>query len=63
MVVLVETWLDKKGWEKVKGKIPKGYVWGMQRVKKVSRKGRWGEWGEDDGNKKGIMEKRREDRS
>lgn len=41
MVVLVETWLDKKGWEK--GKIPKGYVWGMQGVKKVSRKGRWGE--------------------
>lgn len=43
MVVLVETWLDKKGWEKVKGKIPKGYVWGMQGVKKVSRKGRWEE--------------------
>lgn len=60
MVVLVETWLDKKGWEKVKGKIPKRYVWGMQGVKKVSRKGRWGN---ADGNKKGIMEKRREDRS
>lgn len=38
VIVLVETWLDKKGWEKVK--IPKVYVWEMQEAKKVSRKGR-----------------------
>lgn len=37
---MVESWLDKKEGEKVKGKIPKGYVWGMQEAKKVSRKGK-----------------------
>lgn len=37
---MVESWLNKKGGEKVKGKIPKGYVWGIQETKKISKKGK-----------------------
>lgn len=29
IMMMVETWVDSKGWEKVKGKLPKGYEWGL----------------------------------
>lgn len=29
-VMVCETWLDKKGWEKVRDYMPKGYRWKMQ---------------------------------
>lgn len=40
VMVMVETWVDSKEWEKVKGKLPKGYKWGVQWAKRVSRKER-----------------------
>jgi len=38
--VLMETWLEKKGWGGIKGKLPKRYVWGAQWARKESKKGR-----------------------
>lgn len=43
MVVLVETWLDKKGWEKVKGKIP--ICIGNARGEKGKQEGKMGGMG------------------
>lgn len=42
---LSETWLQKKGWKRVKRSLPKGYIWEMQEAEKRSKKGRaMGEW-------------------
>jgi len=37
---LVETWIDEMGWEKVKGKLSRGYKWGVKKGEKVNRKGK-----------------------
>jgi len=37
---LTETWVEKKGWGGVKGKLPKGYVWGTQWAVRKNKKGR-----------------------
>jgi len=29
-MVLLETWLDDKGWKRVKKRLPGGYEWGVQ---------------------------------
>lgn len=34
VVVMSETWIEEKGWEKVKSKLMEGYKWGMQFAKK-----------------------------
>ncbi|XP_077255544.1 uncharacterized protein LOC143893719 [Temnothorax americanus] len=39
-MVLCETWVDGKGWERIKEKMPRGYVWEVQRAGRKSRKGR-----------------------
>lgn len=35
-----ETWLHKKGWERIKRKLLKGFVWETQEVGKRNKKGR-----------------------
>ncbi|XP_032690078.1 uncharacterized protein LOC116853231 [Odontomachus brunneus] len=37
---MMETWLDRKGWERIKGKLPKEYTWKVQEAKRRNRKGR-----------------------
>lgn len=34
VIVLSETWVDKKGWERIKDNLPKGYKWGKQLAKR-----------------------------
>ncbi|XP_067208522.1 golgin subfamily A member 6-like protein 22 [Linepithema humile] len=40
VIILVETWMDKKGWRVVKEKLPRGYEWGVQVAEKKNKKGR-----------------------
>lgn len=40
VITLMETWVGKKGWDKVRGRLPNGYIWKMQEAKKTNRKGR-----------------------
>lgn len=61
VIVLSETWMDEKGWERIKDSLPKGYKWGEQLVKRRSRKGR-GSGRNDCGNKKEVNGERTEDK-
>jgi len=38
--VLLETWMEKKGWDKTIAKLPGGYVWRVQGTKRRSKRGR-----------------------
>jgi len=40
MVVMMETWVEEKNWEKMKDRLPKEYRWGKQVAKRKNRKGR-----------------------
>lgn len=40
VIVLIETWLMEKGWEKMRRKLPKGYNWVAQWATKKNKKGR-----------------------
>lgn len=40
VVVMSETWVDEKGWGKIKSRLPDGYVWESQPAFKRNRKGR-----------------------
>lgn len=40
IVVMIETWIDEKGWEKIRGRLPKGYKWSVQMAKRKNKKGR-----------------------
>lgn len=40
IMILMETWLDEKGWEKMKEKIPKEYSWKVQTATRKNKKGR-----------------------
>jgi len=37
---MLETWIEKRSWEGIKGKLPKRYVWGAQWAERESRKER-----------------------
>lgn len=39
VIVVSETWIDERGWEKIKDRIPKGYNWKVQFAGKKNRKG------------------------
>lgn len=42
VIVVSETWIDERGWEKIKDRIPKGYNWKVQFAgKKIGREERW----------------------
>lgn len=40
VVVLVETWLEKKGWDKIRDKLPREFKWEAQIGNRKNRKGR-----------------------
>ncbi|XP_066582662.1 golgin subfamily A member 6-like protein 22 [Prorops nasuta] len=40
VVGMVETWVEEKGWKGIKGKLPRGYKWWMQKEWKEEKKGR-----------------------
>jgi len=40
IVCLSETWLQRRGWERVRNWLPKGFVWEIQEAKKKNKKGR-----------------------
>ncbi|XP_024893159.1 golgin subfamily A member 6-like protein 2, partial [Temnothorax curvispinosus] len=40
VLVMLETWIGEKGWERIRGRLPKGYEWGVQMAKKKNKKGR-----------------------
>ncbi|XP_071580245.1 uncharacterized protein [Temnothorax nylanderi] len=40
VVVMMEIWMDEKGWEKMKEKLPRGYRWRVQIATRKNRKGR-----------------------
>lgn len=45
-----ETWIQKKGWERVKKWLPKGYIWEYKKQKEEVKTG--GQW-RDDGKEGG----------
>jgi len=40
VVMMSETWAEGKGWEKIKGKLPKGYSWEVQLARRRNKRGR-----------------------
>lgn len=41
IMVILKTWVEEKGWRRVKKRLPRGYVWKYQLVgKKNKKKGR-----------------------
>ncbi|KMQ82784.1 hypothetical protein RF55_21884 [Lasius niger] len=40
VIVMVETWVDGKMWDKVKSRLPRGFRWEKQLAKRRSKKGR-----------------------
>ncbi|XP_024892034.1 vicilin-like seed storage protein At2g18540 [Temnothorax curvispinosus] len=40
VIVMMETWTDEKGWEKVKEKLPREYRWRVQIAARRNKKGR-----------------------
>lgn len=40
VVCLMETWMEEKGWRRIEGKLPKGFIWEKQWAKKLNKKGR-----------------------
>ncbi|KYN19111.1 hypothetical protein ALC57_08555 [Trachymyrmex cornetzi] len=40
IVVMMETWIEKKGWVKIKERLPRGYIWETQWARKRNNKGR-----------------------
>lgn len=43
VMFLSKTWLQRKGWEKVRKWLPKGYVWEVQETGRKKKGERWGE--------------------
>lgn len=40
VIILMETWVKKKGWKKIRRRLPDGYVWKTQAAKRKYKKGR-----------------------
>lgn len=40
VIVMMETWMEEKGWSKVKNCLPDGFTWSMQLAKRENKKGR-----------------------
>lgn len=39
VMVLSETWIDRKGWKRMKSSLPRGFKWGVQVARWRSKKG------------------------
>jgi len=40
VIVMEETWIDRKGWIGIKGKFPREYKWGIQWATRKNKRGR-----------------------
>lgn len=40
VIVMCETWIQEKGWERIRKKLPKGYRWEVQEAEKKNKKER-----------------------
>jgi len=40
VVVMMETWVENRGWERIRGRMTKGYKWKVQLASRKSKKGR-----------------------
>lgn len=40
VVMLMETWMDERGWDRIRRNLPRGYKWKGQVTKRKSKKGR-----------------------
>lgn len=40
VIIMVEPWLDEKGWERIRKRLPKGFKWEIQEAKRRNKKGR-----------------------
>lgn len=38
--LITNTWVQEKGWERIRGRLPRGYIWEMQEAEKRNKKGR-----------------------
>jgi len=38
VIIMSETWVKKSDWERIKKKLPKGCLWGMQEAERENRK-------------------------
>lgn len=56
VIVLIETWVEEKGWRRWKERMPNGYKWGIQYAERRNKKGR-AMGGMIMGMKEGLMEK------
>jgi len=36
VIIMMETWIDKKRWKKLRGKLPKDYIWKIARSWKIA---------------------------
>lgn len=39
-IILLETWIEEKGWSRIKNRLPTGYKWRAHWAKKKNKKGR-----------------------
>jgi len=37
---LIETWIERKEWGKIRDRLPIGYDWKFQEAKRINKKGR-----------------------
>lgn len=37
---MMETWIEERGWEKLKYRLPAGWIWEVQYAKRTNKKGR-----------------------
>jgi len=40
VIVMMETWIDRKGWIGITGRLPRGYSWGIQWATRKNKRGR-----------------------
>ena len=40
IIIMCETWLEKKGWSRIRGRLPRGYRWETQMARRKNKKGR-----------------------
>jgi len=62
VVTLSETWVDEKGWSRVRGKLPRGYEWGVQFATRRSKKVRDSYRRDANGDQEGHLGKEDKDR-
>lgn len=57
VIILVETWMEDRGWGKIRERLPRGFEWGGADGEKRGEE-RKGDEGNVNGNKEGIVERR-----